>query len=115
MTVGKKKKTIRIDYEKHPEDPNIWFSKEAIRIKKKRVIVVVNWNDHTFEVIDKNTGLSVFSGEKTGTHYVAFLRRIRRTLINLGAKIETKKRKLSKDKRERSDEHNKELSKSKKR
>lgn len=82
-------KRKRIEYTKHPEDTNIWISSE-IALKKKRVRAIINWHNHTFEIMD-SLGESVFSGEKTGEDYESLLRRVKRTLIKLGAKVEKKK------------------------
>lgn len=84
----------RLTYKKHPEDSKIWIS-SVIKLKRKHVNVIINWYDHTFEVIDAQ-GTTVFSGQKTGENYTALLRRIKRELIQLGAKIGKTKPKTKK-------------------
>jgi hypothetical protein len=82
-------KKTRINYKKHPEDHKIWIS-DVIHIRRKRVRAVINWHDYTFEILDSQ-GISIFSGEKTGEDYESLLRRVKRTLIKLGAKVAKKK------------------------
>lgn len=83
------KKLTRITYQKHPEDPKIWIS-STIKLKKKNINVIVDWNVFTFVIMDKR-GNIIFEGIKTGENYEALLRRIKRTLIKLGARIEKRK------------------------
>lgn len=80
------KKLRRITYEKHPEDPNIWIS-NPIKLRKKNINVIIDWNLFTFVVMDKR-GNIIFEGAKTGEGYESLLRRVKRTLIKLGARIE---------------------------
>lgn len=80
------KKRRRITYEKHPEDPKIWIS-NPIKLRKKNINVIIDWNLFTFVIMDKR-GNIIFDGVKTGEDYESLLRRVKRTLIKLGARIE---------------------------
>lgn len=77
----------RLKYKKHPEDEKIWIS-NPFKIKKYNCVVILNWNDNTFFVMRQGSGEIIHEGKKNGKHYVAVLRKIRRVVINLGAKFE---------------------------
>jgi hypothetical protein len=80
------KKLRRITYQKHPEDPKIWIS-NPIKLRKKTINTIIDWHTFTFVIMDKR-GNVIFNGVKTGENYEALLRRVKRTLIKLGARIE---------------------------
>jgi hypothetical protein len=77
----------RIKYTKHPEDDKVWFS-DNIKINRRDFFVVINWHEFTFSVISKKTGESVLNSPKTGTNYLALLRKIKRELKKLGVVFE---------------------------